>query len=620
LASGVDLLGAEVGQLHRAVTAGEAGKIRPAAEELIDATVLIADNLWCLAAMRPASTGEAAALRTAVIGLAAAALDAASGLGSKSDVAQKKEAVQVAIDRLLSVGEGFSEDPSEAALGVPYSSLVDARGVFAPSRLLAAYYGRYGELQERLRHVLSVVTDQPPDLLNALSPAEALVLTSRHLLTLRTAVRVRALLDATLAADPPRVVGPLRELKLRVDRSAANHAGILRAACDLNRTSSDAERAALTLDLYHRMVEGQLRPWAWALLQIRGRRSGRAPELGPLRDQLLADGDPLLCDAAAAILPTARNAAAHEDFLWDDRRQVLLIGGSSTTLDELHDATDCAQAFMIGAECAWACARAASPQLAALLDAGDGTERLRAIDERSALKHFGTNGLLVRDWSHQRGILEVVLEDLPSHRINPCFQAAMWASRYLDGADRLQVTLPNLERPAMDLSRWALDATFVVWQQARASFRAMPESTFLPANAWARLAVELPDQAALAAAWLGLNDAVHAYDEAYESTATFPSRIAVLAVRLDLVGAALAGTLVVLPPAAGAPLQRVIDLVVPAVRWAASASNGGTPGPSAELEERIMTLHDTWPAASVLPTNRVPGSGVEARATAGLVE
>lgn len=196
----------------------------------------------------------------------------------------------------------------------------------------------------------------------------------------------------------------------------------------------------------------------------------------------------------------------------------------------------------------------------------------------------------------------MILEDLPLQRINPCFQAVMWASRYLDDTDRFQVTLPGLERPAVDLSRWALDATFVVWRQARASFRIMPQSTFLPANAWARLAVQLPDQAALATAWLGLNDAVHAYDEAYEETASWPVRVAMLALRLDLVGAALAATLAVLPQPAGPPLQKVIDLVVPASRWADSASKGGTPGPSAMLEERIAALHSAWPAATVLPT------------------
>jgi hypothetical protein len=602
LAEGRELLAAELARLRQALAAGRAGEIRQAAGVLVDAAILLAGDLWCIAAMRPAGAGAASSLRAGVIGLVAAALDVGANEGSENDLPRRQETVRVAAARLLAIADGCSDDPCADAFGVPQTDLLDARGVVSPTRLLGTYYRRYGELEQRLHTLLSVVTNHPPDLLNALRPAQALVLTPRPLLAIRTAVRVRALLDEALEADAARLARPLRNLKLRVDRSAANHAGILRTARDLVRTDSDSEEAALTLDLYRKMAEGQLRPWAWTLLQIRGRLPGRPPELSALRDQLLADGHPLLRDAAVAILPVARNAAAHEDYLWDDEGQVLAVGETSVTLGELRDAIERAYLFMGSAECAWACTRAASPKLAALLDLGDAAGRLHAMDERRALSHFGTNGLLVRDWSHERGIFRVALDDLPFSRINPCFQGVMWASRHLGRTGRFQVTLPDHEQVAMDLSRWALDATFVVWQQARASFEAMPLSTFLPANAWVRLAVELPDQAALAAAWLGLNDAVQAYDEAHEDSGSWKFRIAELALRLDLVEAALAATLAVLPPAAGAPLEKALDLVVPAADWASSASKGGTPGPSAALEERIRTVHDLGPVPSVLST------------------
>jgi hypothetical protein len=348
----------------------------------------------------------------------------------------QQEEVRAARRRLIQVTTGMDPYPCEAAFGVPLADLRDARGVYVPARLLAAYYGRYPDLFKRLRTLLSPVTDEPPDLLNALAPAEALVITSRPLVTLRTARRVRALLHEMLNSDAVRLARPLRRLKLRVDRSAASHSGIVRAVRALDAAESDAERAEVKLDLYRRVAEGQLRPWAWTLLQICGRPAGRTPELSSLREQLLADEHPLLDDAAAAILPLVRNAAAHEDFAWNEERQALVVGEAEIGLAELEDATDRAYAFMYGCECAWACARAASPTLARLLDVEDPPSGLRAINERAALSYFGTNGLLVRNWRHEGGVFTVVLEDLPFSRINPCFQAVMWASRHLGATDR----------------------------------------------------------------------------------------------------------------------------------------------------------------------------------------
>ncbi len=99
----------------------------------------------------------------------------------------------------------------------------------------------------------------------------------------------------------------------------------------------------------------------------------------------------------------------------------------------------------------------------------------------------------------------------------------------------------------MDLPRPPLDATFVIWREAIGRFSSMPLSTFLPAQTWARLAVELPDAAALASAWHALNDAVHAYNEADDTPGPPEQRIPPLVDRLDLVMTAVAATRAVLP-------------------------------------------------------------------------
>jgi hypothetical protein len=130
----------------------------------------------------------------------------------------------------------------------------------------------------------------------------------------------------------------------------------------------------------------------------------------------------------------------------------------------------------------------------------------------------------------------------------------------------------------------------------------MPGSTFLPALAWARLAIELPDESALATAWLAINDAAHAYEQAQEGFERRIEKAARLVPRLELVATAAAATMAVLPPPAGAPLREVLNLSTAAAQWAASIAHGGPPGPSASLERRIMDLHHAWPVPAVLPT------------------
>ena len=588
----------------RGANAMAPNELRTAALTLATETALLVADLWYLAALLPSQSGYVASLRDELIHGANKTLDALERAGSASEAESARSNIRAARQALLESRPDTNDDPCAAAFGILDAGLRDARGVFMLARVLAGYYGRYDELQRQLNHLLSPITSHPPDLIDALRAASALILTPRPLITLRVAVGVYALLNDSPSNELSRLAQPLRHLKLRVDRSAASHAGIVRTTHALSTARSDAERAGLALDLYRRMAEGQLRPWAWTLLQIRGRQAAQPPELSTMRDQLIADGHPFLLDAARAILPKARNAAAHEDYVWNEDSQLLAIGEMTITLEEVNDATERAHAFMCGAECGWACARAASPELGRLLDAEDPAGGLRTINEGSALSHFGTNGLHVRDWSHERGLFSVALETLTSSQVNPCFQAIMWASRHLSGTGRFQVTLADTAVTAMDLQRAALDATFVVWRQARATFEAMPPSTFLPANAWARLAVELPDDAARAAAWLGLVDAVAAYDTVLDTSiaADVQLRATALALRLELVAAAVTATMAVLPPTAVAPLQQVIDLVLPAAKWAGSVARGAAEGPSRWLEQRIRLLEDAWPAVAILPT------------------
>jgi hypothetical protein len=177
---------------------------------------------------------------------------------------------------------------------------------------------------------------------------------------------------------------------------------------------------------------------------------------------------------ATPILPVVRNAAAHEYYTWDDRRKALLVGEESVTADELENATNLAYSLIIGAESALRCSRTEFPNLAELLDQDDPPAGLRTMNERSALDHFGMNGLSVRSWTHEDGVFSVVLDSLPRSLVNPGLQALMRASRYLTHDERFRIIVHGMDSVAVDIDRTTLDLTFKVWIKAVSYFRVMP--------------------------------------------------------------------------------------------------------------------------------------------------
>ena len=603
IADGVSRVGTALSQCTEPDVASSAKRLRTAVQDTVDSLAAIAENLWCLDAF-DACGGRGVRLVDALADVCAVGLHVAAGFATALDVQAKLPVVEGLLTEILTVERqhSFTDDPCQAAFGVPFESLRDAKGIFSGPRLLSAYYGRYSQLRRRVNSVLSVLTSSPPDLLNALQPAEALVLTDRPLIALRTAIRIRDLLVERLAEDPVKLAQPLRAMKLQVDRSATSHAGMVRVINQLEGAETASDRAALTLDLYRRMVESQLRPWAWTLLQIFGRRGVKAPELTSLREQLLSERVPLLRDAAESILPDPRNAAAHEDYVWDGDQKMLRVGDANVSVDDLEAAISRAYAFMAGAECAWRCVRTESSELALLLDSEDPPGGLRAINTLRAIDHFGTNGLAVRNWFIDGDTLSVLLEELSVQSINPCFQAVMWTSRHLTNVNRFIVKLHGRTRPVMDLGRQPLDACWVVWREAVKHFSSMPQSTFLPANTWARLAVELPDRAMQAVAWLALNDARHAYLDALRDAGPLPGRIAALNSRLHLIGTALAATITTLPMEMVGPLGEVLEVVTAAESWNLPATVGLSSGPAHELEVRIHDLYMFYPVPAILPT------------------
>jgi hypothetical protein len=576
--------------------------------ELADIFEGLLADLSLLAAFEPATVAPAA--QTSALELGDALIDAARSSHPNTTAGQVElEALQAAVDDLTNETEGFCDDRAEAALGVPFDRLCDANGIFLGTRLLGAYHGDYAALGERLRRLLRPVTGDPPDLHNAIRPAESLALIGRPLLALRAAVAVKALFEDSIRSDRSSI-DSMREVKLDVDKTRASHHGMIRVNASLEGEKDEAARAYLILDLYRRVVEGQLRPSARGLLGLCGRK-GPARELANLREQLLAEAVPILDEFADAILPIARNASAHEDYWWDPDDQTIVIGQERVTPAELEDATDRAYALMAGCECGWACARATSPHLAATLDAADPPDGLWPIEELRALDHFGTNGLLVTARERRGNAWVVTVEGLPHDKINPCLQALVWAGQILRSIERFQVRVADRDEVPIDVPRRALEANWLVWQHARETMTSMPQSAFLPTNAWARMAIEPPGEASESIAWLALNDAVDAIDqsEAPDHPAgrtldamTVRGRAAALAMRLDVIVTALGATLTVFPEADCDPLERAFAHIQRALEWAKLVARGGPVGALPEHLQLVRALHTRGPIPAALPT------------------
>lgn len=215
---------------------------------------------------------------------------------------------------------------------------------------------------------------------------------------------------------------------------------------------------------------------------------------------------------------------------------------------------------------------------------------------------LGTNGFRVRSYRHEDGIFSVSLEEWPAHLINPGFQALMWAARTLNPeTERFQIRLGRDEALAAEVSRSALDATFLVWIRARDLFEAMPMTTFLPANTYARLLVEPPEVAVKAVAWQALNGVLHAYED-LEGTEPPPKRKGYLEKHFYVTVAALGYTMPLMPQDSIQLLRDVLKLLDDAWEEEKKGPRDRVEILARNAERRIRKLHRALPIPSILPT------------------
>lgn len=582
----------------------DAGLIWRAAKDLQRAAEQLARSLWALscltldyALVRDPRAAEDA-LRRAVCDYLR------STTGSPDPVEQAAGDLQQAVERLCAASYPGSAHPLAQLLKIEPGRELDRRGKPSVSRVLAAFYLRADELEERLRPVIRGVTDQPVEVLTATEIVVGLLGSPNPFIALEASADCIDRTAHDIARGGSATRPAFRAARDRLDQAAFSLGQIAAEEARLADAGSGADIADSALNVYRRVIEGHLRPSAWFLVSLDKVRLAQAPTLTALDGVVRKAGGTLARVWDESVVVPARNAGAHEDFTWDSRRDVLVFDGGEVSVTELREATSRAQSFVAGVSLA----RDALPWLfRASVRAATGSPSFLASEgEAQAVRLLGTNGLLVQGVTHEKGSFRAHVERVRREDINPALQALTYGSRWLPDTEQFQVLVEGDGHPVIDVDRAALDATFAVWHDTISRFRLMPLSAFLPANWAARSHSEPPARAARNAAWIAADDALDAWFDLEGGTTT--DQLDELQARLEHVEATIGALLPLVQERHRWPLERVRSHVAAVRKLRDVPGLGALSGPLVVFGpiRELQALHGLWSPVARLPT--VPGS------------
>jgi hypothetical protein len=584
----------ELEDLATAEGAAIARELRPAAIAFAAEARKVSRLLWQLAAFTPDSRGRPAPGVAQLTDGLTATLDhaltwLAGGLNGPGPT------LSALADSPGGPAPGVP-DPIAASFGVDGVELFDRDGRVSSARLLAVYRNRLPQLGDICEELLYSITQPPIDLFATLEPLLTLLRVERPLLAWTVANQALGLVRQAAASADSNVVDAFTQLRRRAAARDASRDRLAAARRAAELATTEGERTLAELSAYRITVEGQVRPWAWALLRLTGAQ-GAMPMVAELRDRLTGSSEPLLTYVADALIPALRNADAHEEAHFDQLRGQLAIGDELIDHSTLRSANATLAALDGGLELALACARAQVAPIAQVyaLRPGDPRSATEALSQ--AEQRYGHAGLRVWSLRRDRTTVKVVLDEIDPLRFsNPCFLATLQANQLVAGVTRWQIGLRVRDGWVIDLPASVLRENWPIFERAAHWFPEIPQETFLPCVTWARLAIEMPGVALRSAAWLALNDLQHAIEEA-EALST--PDIAWFARRVQNVIGACAATLRVMPPAEAQPLQLALFLARD-IRYAL----GGMPTvqPLEALIPDVLRERNRLPVPAVMPT------------------
>ena len=485
-------------------------RLRPAALGLVRAARDSCDRLELLAALAPEDPAPASAARAWRVAVVADARSVVAAVAKGESVPAPPTwpaLPEVAADE---------RDVLLAAFGVPTDDLVDSSGMFSQARLLAAYRMRLPLLQEACDRVLGLLAERPPSVFSGISSARDLVTSRSPWVTLATARQVRRMLIDASAADPERAAGVLAGMWDERDREWSSFVRLADRLRTVDSSKTQRERHVALVEAYKHMAEGLTRRWVWALLQLSG-LDGEQPTVGQLVGPAVARLGAIGAWLERSLLVVVRNAEAHEDLDFDEDSGVLLVGDSQVEPEVLSTHLDGLDVLQRGWQAGLLAALQDCPSLVIEAPA-QATKRSRSFDLEVAKQRFGHAGQVLRSFRRDGQRVDIELDDLRAEACNPCFVALTQSAVLLPNVSRFVIHVAGHPEPVIDLPSSVLQANWPVYVMAAERFpHALPQSTFVPCLAWARLACESVEQAARVAAWMVLNDSQHAIVDAEAS-------------------------------------------------------------------------------------------------------
>jgi hypothetical protein len=484
-------------------------------------------------------------------------------------------------------------------LGLDVDDLLDDNGEYSPEVVLGAMHGLYPALLDLLLEIIQPLASNGLQLDRCLDAVHHFQLSDGPL-RLWAAQQAKKHIVAAYEKDPKRTALIMRELRNRTDNSAANRERLRRTRRSLAAAQTSTERAELTLERYRQMAEGQLRPWGWTLARLTGGYDdAKMPELGGIRERLVKADTAATRAVADVIRPIARNAAAHEDYQYDDRRHVLRVGSETATREELEDACIRIVALVSGFELGFGAARADTEGLRQAMDDGDPAPMAAELLRRRSIEFFSTNGLKPLRGERTGSTFTVTIESLEPQKINPMFQAVMWASRMQHDTDTFAVKLYGESNPIVEVERAVLDKTFPLWWKCRHVFDQMPTGVFGGVNTAVRMKAETGPEAVRAAVWIGANDLVHAFNEFWDPW--WPRRTSAFGDLAQRAYTVEHSSRIALEQTGNNSAGKLHQLILRASELHDAARQENLPLVRSQ-ESRIRKLHGSVPMMPILPT------------------
>ncbi|MBJ7330128.1 MAG: hypothetical protein JHC95_09545 [Solirubrobacteraceae bacterium] len=566
-------------------------ELRPAVVDFVREVVDLVSRLDLLCALDPSTRAHASAIEA----LRAAILRDARRL-LESAVRTEPAPEAPAWPQVANVAPDDKRDVLLDLFGVPGDALTDVNGAFCDARVIAAYRLRLPELQQRCDAVTRLVADHEPHVFIAVSATRDLATSRSPWLSLYTAKACRSHLLEAFAADRSRTSRILGDAYADMDKEAMTFSRLQDRVGKAEVATTERGRAIALAEAYKVMAEGHTRRWVSVLLRLTGSVAhpltvGQLAE--PARAHLGLVGERV----AGALLPAVRNAEAHEDFDFDEDTGLLIAGRNRYSTEEIHNHLSVLDVLQRG----WIAGRLGAftdrPELSeAFAEHTDNLPHASRIN--FAKQRFAHAGQQLRTFERNRDVLTVRIDDLQSDACNPLLLALTQAAFWLPNVHRYTVFVGEHELPVIDISAEVLRANFEVLHLAGLTFQdQLPQVTFLPILAHARLAVEAVPTAARAVAWMALNDAQHAINDAGVS----PLAARRLARHLELVAVAATVSSRVLPQ--GDHLEPV-DRAANIARTTAEGVTDGITGVVRNVMlDRVLRIRDRLgPAPAVLPT------------------